>query len=239
MAEVVEHPVAEVGKDNTDEKKTETETEQDNTNDVEGSKSECDDAEGNAAGGEDDGGDDGDVEDDDDLSLGGSEGSGDEMELDAGAEADDDDDDDDDDDEPRRKRPKQTSEMEVATSGWADAMSKILSSDKAILSKAKKDKDVVMKKTTKIKKESTEMEVVGGEKGKGNEEAEGGETGAEGKKEKKKIDSSVKASHIGRTKPHLFEKQFERYEVLCVWTRFMAKMSDNERYDVADGDRIS
>lgn len=150
-------------------------------------------------------GDDGEDDEDDDLSLGGSEDSGDEMEFDAGAEADDDDDE----DEPARKRPKQSSETEVTPSGWADAMSKILSSDKAILSKAKKDKDVVMKKSTKKKKDDAELEVVGGGEG-GEEEEEENKSGGKTKKEKKKVDSSLKASHYGRTKPHLFEKQFER-----------------------------
>jgi len=194
---------AAVGEENDASEGKKTNMKRTNANDIKEIKSDLvEDAEGEAAGAVDNGeGDD----DEDDLSLGGSEGSDDEMELDGGVEADDDDDDDD--DEPNRKRAKQSSES--ASSGWADAMSKILSSDKAILSKAKKDKDIVMKKTTKKKKENAEMEVVSGEKG--NEEEEGdGETGDTVKKEKKKIDSSLKASDIGRTKPHLFEKQFER-----------------------------
>lgn len=158
-----------------------------------------------------------DVDDvDDDLSLGGSEGSEDGMDFDEADNDADDDDDDVEEQQPVKKKaktlPNSASEESAAsiTSGWADAMSKILASDKQILSKAKKDKDVVMKKTTTNKKKNDdgELEVVGGEGI--DEEGEDEEGGGKEKKEKRKADAALKAIHYGRTKPHLFERQFER-----------------------------
>ena len=69
------------------------------------------------------------------------------------------------------------------------------------------------KSLTKGKKKRKEEEEEGKKK-KEEEEEEG--AGKEKKLKKKKPDDALKAINFGRTKPHLFERQFERCRGLVV-----------------------
>jgi len=164
--------------------------------------------------------DDKEDENEDDLSLGGSEGSGDEMDL---GIADDENDDgvnensynlDKVKDTDQCGEPAMKKQRKEGPAGWADAMARILGSEKSIMSKAKKDKDVVIK--SKVEKKKVEVEVIGEDCVTKKKLIEGEEEKAEkagdiqNTKASKKATAELKATNFGRTKPHLLERQFER-----------------------------